>query len=121
MPDQQQIGKKLYSQTGEASSNPEKRTKSTSSSTVGASNNCLNILDYFRSSANKVADNRVSRLLTTKIHNELNDIFTGIGCFEGTFMIQVREGTCLYQAPTNLYTPRTTMKRAGQTRKNSKS
>ena len=48
------------------------RTNSVSSSNVGAANNCLNISDNFRSSANKEADMRVSKLLTIK--NTINSM-----------------------------------------------
>ena len=33
-----------------------------------------------------------------KIHNEFSDNFTSIGCFKGTFKLQVREGSHPYQA-----------------------
>ena len=51
------------------------KQKSTSSSSVGAVNNCLNIPDYFRSSKNKESDKTESRLLTIKIYNAFSDIF----------------------------------------------
>ena len=91
--DQQQVGRKFDSQTNEASGTPDSRTNSTSNSNVGITNICLNIPYYFRPSAKKEADKRGSRLLTMKIHIEFIDIFTGISCFEGTFKLQVREGS----------------------------
>ena len=34
-----------------------------------------------------------------KLHSDFSDIFTVIGCFEGTFKLQVRQGSHQYQAP----------------------
>ena len=71
------MARKFNSQVKEASITSESKTNS-SSSNAGATNNCLNISEYFRSSAKKEADKRVSRLLTIKIHIEISDNFTGI-------------------------------------------
>ena len=57
-----------------------------------------NISDYFRSSRNRVANKRTSDVLTNKIHKEFRDFFSGIDCFEGTFTLQVKEGSWPYQA-----------------------
>ena len=73
--------------------------------------------DYLRCSTNKEADKKTNRLLTMKIHNVYSDIFTGIGCFEGTFTLQVREGSCPYQALPRKVAyalPRTITRRARQ-------
>ena len=99
MQNQQKVGRKLNSETKKSYSMPENRTNSNSTSCVGAANNFLNIPDYFRSNTNKEADKSVSILLTMKIHNTFSNIFSGISCFEGTFKLQVREGSCPYQAP----------------------
>ena len=48
--------------------------------------------DYFNSSDNKEADMRVSEAITKRIYNECN-IFSGIGCFEGTCSLQVKRAT----------------------------
>ena len=77
--DQLQVGRKFDSQTKEASNAPESRTNSTSYGNVCGINNCLTILDYFRSGTNKEVDKRVSRLLLMKIHKEFTDIFLDIG------------------------------------------
>ena len=55
--------------------------------------------DYFHSSDNKEADKIVSETITHRIPNEFNNSFSGIGCFEGTFALQVKEGSHPYQAP----------------------
>ena len=33
-----------------------------------------------------------------RIHNEFNHLFSGIKCFEGMLSLQVKEGSCLYEA-----------------------
>ena len=33
-----------------------------------------------------------------KLHNEFSDVFSGIGCFEGTFSLQVKDDSWPYQA-----------------------
>ena len=58
-----------------------------------------NMPDYFNSTDNKEADKRLGVAITKKIHNELNNLFSGIGFWEGTFSLQVKEGSCLYHAP----------------------
>ena len=55
------------------------------------------MLDYFWSSINRAADKRVSQVLMQKIHNEFSNVFSGVGCFEGTFRLQVKEGSKPYQ------------------------
>ena len=32
-------------------------------------------------------------------HSKYSDVFSGIGCFKGTFFLQVKEGMKPYQAP----------------------
>ena len=51
--------------------------------------------DYFRSCANREADKEASRILTKKKNNDFSDMFTDIGCFDGTLKFQVREGNHL--------------------------
>ena len=41
--------------------------------------------DYFNSSHNKEADKRVSTAATNRINNEINNLFSGIGCFKVHF------------------------------------
>ena len=45
------------------------------------------LINYFYSSKYTEADKRESNAMTQKIHNVYSDIFTGIGCFKGTFFI----------------------------------
>ena len=62
-----------------------------------SSTNKTQMLDYFHSIDNKEADKRESEAITNRIHSECNDLFSGIGCFEGTFPLQVKEGSHPYQ------------------------
>ena len=55
--------------------------------------------DYFHSSNNKEADKRVSETITNRMHNEFNDLFSDIGCSEGTFSLQVKDSSHPYQVP----------------------
>ena len=63
------------------------------------SSKTTHVPDFFHSSNNKKDDKRVSETITSRIHDEFNDLFSGIGCFEGMFLLQVKEGSHLYQAP----------------------
>ena len=65
---------------------------------MGANLSNIHILDYFRSSANIEVEKETSRVVMQIIHNELSNVFTGIGCFEGNFELRVKEGSHLYQA-----------------------
>ena len=53
---------------------------------------------YFNLSDNNEAEKRESEAITNRIYKELNDLFSGISCFEGTFSLQVKEGSHPYQA-----------------------
>ena len=59
-----------------------------------------NMAHYFNYSDKKKTDKRVSTAIMHRIHNEFNDLFSGICCFKGTFSLQVKEGSHPYQAPT---------------------
>ena len=69
-----------------------------SSHSMGANQNNVNILDYFRLNANNVAD-EASRSIIQKMYSKFSNVFTGIGCFEGTFKLRVNKGSCPYQTP----------------------
>ena len=66
---------------------------------MGANQRNVNIVEYLMSSANTKADKEASKVIMQKIHNEFSDVFTGIGCFEGTFKFRVKEGSHPYLAP----------------------
>ena len=54
----------------------------------------------FFSSTNRVTDKRASEVLTNKIHNEFSDVFSGIGCIEGSFTLQGKEISQQYHVPS---------------------
>ena len=47
---------------------------------------------------------KTSAGLTESVHNELRDVFTTIGCFKETFILQVRERTMPNQSPQGCMT-----------------
>ena len=63
------------------------------------SNNSNNSVNYFFSSSNIMADKKQSSEMTQKIHERFGNIFNGIGCFEGTFSLQLKPNSKPYQAP----------------------
>ena len=62
-----------------------------------ANSSNVNILDYFRSSINTKADKKANMVIMQRINNELSDVFTGIGCSEGTFKLTVKEDSHPYK------------------------
>ena len=61
-------------------------------------NKCISI-NYFQSSNNIDADKRSSIAMMQKIHTRFGDVFNGIGCFKGTFSLQLKPDSKPYQAP----------------------
>ena len=57
------------------------------------------LINYFYSSKYTEADKRESDAMTQNIHNAYSNIFTGIGCFEGTFSLQLKPNSRPYQVP----------------------
>ena len=55
--------------------------------------------DYFAAGPNTEPDMAASAKTTIKLHNESSKVFTGIGCFKGTFSLKVKEDTKPIQAP----------------------
>ena len=53
----------------------------------------INMQDYFKSSVNRIADKGASEVITNKIYNVFSNVFSRIGCNEGTFALQVNEGS----------------------------
>ena len=76
-----------------------RKTNRPNTNSAVITNNGINMPDYFRSNTKREADREASRILMKKIHNDFSDVFTGISCFNGTFKLQMREGSHLYQAP----------------------
>ena len=57
------------------------------------------LFNYFYSSKDPEADKRWSNDMTQKIHNTYGNVFNGIGCFKGTFSLQLKPDSKPYQAP----------------------
>ena len=62
-------------------------------------NNANKSINYFFSSSNVDADKGKSSDMTQKIHNMFGDVFNGIGCFKGTFSLQLKPDSKPYQMP----------------------
>ena len=60
----------------------------------------INTINYFTSSSNTDADKRKSSEMMQIVHYKFGDVFNGIGCFEGTFSLQLRPNSRPYQAPS---------------------
>ena len=52
---------------------------------------------YFLSGPGYDTDKKKSAELTQQIHKEFNNVFNGIGCFKGTFSLQLGPDSRLYQ------------------------
>ena len=55
--------------------------------------------NYFLSSLNTEVHRKESIELTQKIHNVFDNVLNGIGCFEGTFSLQLKPDSKPYQVP----------------------
>ena len=60
-------------------------------------------INYFYSSNNVDADKRSSSNMMQSIHMRFGDIFNGIGCFKGTFSLQLKPDSKQYQAPLDMW------------------
>ena len=54
---------------------------------------------YFLSCSNIETDKRKSAELTQQMHTEFDNVFNFIGCFEGTFSLQLKPNSRPYQVP----------------------
>ena len=61
--------------------------------------NANKLTNYFLSSPNVEADKRKSIELMQEVHDTFGDVFNGIGCFKGTFSLQLKPDSKQYQAP----------------------
>ena len=55
------------------------------------------LINYFYSSNNIDADKAKSKAMTQQIHKEYGKVFNGIGCFVGTFSLQLKLDSKPYQ------------------------
>ena len=56
-------------------------------------------IHYFIADLRREADMTEITKITQEIFNTFNDVFSGIGCFKGTFSLQVKDGMKPYWAP----------------------
>ena len=63
------------------------------------SNNSNVLINYFYSSQDISGDKKDSTIMTKKVHDKFNDVFNGIGCFKGTFSLQLKPDSKPYQVP----------------------
>ena len=59
----------------------------------------LNTINYFLPGSNQDNNKRVSAKITQQLQRDFKDVFTGIGCFNGTFSLQIISDSKPYQAP----------------------
>ena len=57
-----------------------------------------NEIKYFLLGPSKDSDKKASTEIRKQLHKEFEDVFTGIGCFDGTFSLQVKQDSKPYQA-----------------------
>ena len=62
-------------------------------------NQSTKLINYFYSSKDPEGDKRQSNDMKQKIHDTYGNGFNGIGCFKGTFSLQLKPDSKPYQAP----------------------
>ena len=86
--------------TNRSCTNTDKDLKNTNNVNRSDSNTNTNTLtNYFLTSPNIEIDKKKSTKLTQKIYNVFDNVFNGIGCFEGTFLLQLKPDSKPYQVP----------------------
>ena len=60
------------------------------------SHNPNNLVNYFFSSSSITADKKQSGEMTQKTDDRFGNVFNGIGCFEGTFSLQLKPNSKPY-------------------------
>ena len=96
----QHKSRKFNSQTIEASNGPSckiNKAPQINPDKANANDTNASMPHYFSSGINRAVDKRVSQALTNKIHHVFSDFFSVIGCFEGTFTLQVKDARQPYQ------------------------
>ena len=84
----------------ESCTNMDKNLKVTNNVNGSSSNTSINTLtNYFLSSPDIEVDKTKSIELMQKIHNVFDNVFNGIGCFKGTFSLQLKPDSKPYQVP----------------------
>ena len=76
---------------GKCCTNTDGTFKTNNNRDVSTSNTNTNMpTKYFLACSNIETDKRKSAELTQQIHTKFKNVFNGIGCFEGTFSLQLR-------------------------------
>ena len=83
---------------GCANTDTDSKTKQGANS-QNSQNNANKSINYFFSSSNVDAVKRKSSEMMQTIQDTFGDVFNGIGCFEGTFSLQLKPDSKPYQAP----------------------
>ena len=56
-------------------------------------------VEYFLLGPSQKSDRRASTEITKQLQRDFEDIFNGIGCFDGMFTLQLKPDSKSYQAP----------------------
>ena len=67
---------------------------------LGQQHQTNKLINYFYSSNNTDADKSKSAAITQRIHEMYGEVFNGIGCFKGTFSLQLKLDSKPYQVPS---------------------
>ena len=62
-----------------------------------------NTINYFLPGPNQDNDKRPSAEITQQLQRDIKDVFTGIGCFDGMFSLQVKPDSKPYQEPLRCF------------------
>ena len=87
------VAEKCCTITDSSSKSTDNNTKPTEKTKANES------AEYFLSGPNYNSNKRKGAEATQQIHRDFDDVFNGIGCFEGTFLLQLKPDSKLYQAP----------------------
>ena len=105
---------------GCANKDADSKTKQGANSQNGQ-NNANKSINYFFSLSNVDGDKRKSSEMMQRTHNTFEDIFNDIGCFKGTFSLQLKLDSKPYQVPPRHVAyalQKTIQRRAGVSAKN---
>ena len=61
-----------------------------------------NAINYFLPSSNQDNDKRARAEITQQLQQDFKNVFTGIGCFDGMFLLQIKPDSKPYQAPQDV-------------------
>ena len=79
--------------------NADSISKSNSKDKPTVNNQLSNMVDYFIPEPNYDNDKKKSAGITEQLQRDFEDVFNGIGCFDGTFSLQLKLDCKPYQVP----------------------